>query len=122
MLGVTLIIFLCFNAISKITNMPMRSCDCKTGECNCSFRKRYPTIFYSSCIYLYVLFVGFALRLYKYNDFKFSDLYNGMSKGYDILPLLLLILPLIPLIIALIIYVGRKIKEFHKKSKKKKKN
>lgn len=111
MLGVTLIIFLCFNAISKITNMPMRSCNCKAGECNCSFRKRHPTIFYSSCIYLYVLLVGFALRLYKYNDFKFSDLYNGIPKGYDILPLLLLILPLIPLLIALIIHVVPKRKE-----------
>ncbi|MCI2919672.1 hypothetical protein [Staphylococcus hominis] len=120
MLGVTLIIFLCFNAISKITNMPMRSCNCKAGECNCSFRKRHPTIFYSSCIYLYVLLVGFALRLYKYNDFKFSDLYNGILKGYDILPLLLLILPLIPLLIALIIYGDRKRKEYSYKKQKEK--
>lgn len=120
MLGVTLIIFLCFNAISKITNMPMRSCNCKAGECNCSFRKSHPTIFYSSCIYLYVLLVGFALRLYKYNDFKFSDLYNGIPKGYDILPLLLLILPLIPLLIALIIYVDRKRKEYSYKKQKEK--
>ncbi|WP_270671287.1 hypothetical protein [Staphylococcus hominis] len=118
MLGVTLIIFLCFNAISKLTNMPMRSCNCKAGECNCSFRKRHPTIFYSSCIYLYVLLVGFALRLYKYNDFKFSDLYNGIPKGYDILPLLLLILPLIPLLIGLIIYVNRKRKEYSYKKQK----
>lgn len=120
MLGVTLIIFLCFNAISKLTNMPMRSCNCKAGECNCSFRKRHPTIFYSSCIYLYVLLVGFALRLYKYNDFKFSDLYNGIPNGYDILPLLLLILPLIPLLIALIIYVDRKRKEYSYKKQKEK--
>ncbi|PTG11340.1 hypothetical protein BU653_11430, partial [Staphylococcus chromogenes] len=62
----------------------------------------------------------FALRLYKYNDFKFSDLYNGVPKGYDILPLLLLILPSIPLLIALIIYVDRKRKEYSYKKQKEK--
>lgn len=117
MLGVTLIIFLCFNAISKLINMPMRSCNCEVGKCNCSFRKRHPTIFYSSCIYLYVLLVGFALRLYKYDDFKFNDLYNGICEGYDILPLLLFILPIF---IPFVVYVRRKIKEYHYKKKKRK--
>ncbi len=119
MLGVTLIIFLCFNSISKLTNMPLRSCNCEIGKCNCSFRKRHPTIFYSSCIYLYVLLVGFALRLYKYDDFKFNDLYNGICEGYDILPLLLLILPIF---IPFVVYVRRKIKEYHYKKKKRKKS
>lgn len=109
MLGITLIIFLCFNAISKLTKLKLRSCNCEEGKCNCSFRKRHPTIFYSSCIYLYVLFVGFALRLYKYDDFKFNDLYNGMREGYDILPLLLLILPIS---IPFVVYGKRKIKEY----------
>lgn len=122
MLGVTLIIFLCFNAISKLTNLPLKSCNCEVGKCNCTFRKRHPTVFYSSCIYLYVLFVGFALRLYKYDDFRLKDLYNGIGKGYDILPLLLLVLPLIPLFIAFIKYVSRKIKEYHYKKKKRKKS
>lgn len=117
MLGITLIIFLCFNAISKLTNKPLRSCNCEAGKCNCNFRKRHPTIFYSSCIYLYVLLVGFALRLYKYDDFKFNDLYNGIREGYDILPLLLLILPIF---IPFVVYIRRKIKKYHYKKKKEK--
>lgn len=117
MLGVTLIIFLCFNAISKLTNKPLRSCNCESDKCNCNFRKRHPTIFYSSSIYLYVLLVGFALRLYKYDDFKFNDLYNGIREGYDILPLLLLILPIF---IPFVVYVRRKIKEYRYKKKKEK--
>lgn len=94
MLGVTLIIFLCFNAISKITNMPLRSCNCEIGKCNCSFRKRHPTIFYSSCIYLYVLLVGFALRLYKYNDFTINNVFKNEENQVEILPLLLLSTPI----------------------------
>ncbi|MDS3925256.1 hypothetical protein [Staphylococcus hominis] len=102
MLGITLIIFLCFNAISKLTNKPLRSCNCKAGECNCSFRKRHPTIFYSSCIYLYVLLVGFALRLYKYNDFTFSNIFKSKSNHFEILPLMLLLTPIWLLILILI--------------------
>ena len=104
MLGVTLIIFLCFNAISKLTNMPMRSCNCKAGECNCSFRKRHPTIFYSSCIYLYVLLVGFALRLYKYNDFTINNVFKNEEEQVEVLPLLLLSTPIW---LVLLIIVGR---------------
>ncbi|MGE6949718.1 hypothetical protein [Staphylococcus hominis] len=94
MLGVTLIIFLCFNAVSKLTNMPLRSCNCEIGKCNCSFRKRHPTIFYSSCIYLYTLLVGFALRLYKYNDFTINNVFKNEEKQVEILPLLLLSTPI----------------------------
>ncbi|MEA1222640.1 hypothetical protein [Staphylococcus aureus] len=94
MLGVTLIIFLCFNAISKLTNMPLRSCNCEIGKCNCSFGKRHPTIFYSSCIYLYVLLVGFALRLYKYSDFTINNVFKNEENQVEILPLLLLSSPI----------------------------
>ena len=94
MLGITLIIFLCFNAISKLTNLPMRSCNCEAGECNCSFKKKHPTIFYSSSLFIYMLFVGFALRLYKYHDFTIRKMFKDWT-GENALPLLLLIGPLI---------------------------
>ncbi|MBH9581237.1 hypothetical protein WER97_06050 [Staphylococcus felis] len=92
MLGITLIIFLCFNAISKLTNLSLKSCDCEASKCNCSFRKKHPTIFYSSCVYLYVLCVGFALRLYKYTDFTVKDILNEWD---DLLPFFLILLPII---------------------------
>lgn len=95
MIGITLIIFLCFNAVSKLTNLPLRSCKCEIGECNCSFRKKHPTIVYSTCLFGYVMLVGFALRLYKYDDFKLLDMYNGLNAGLDILPLILILIPLI---------------------------
>lgn len=57
------------------------------------------------------------MRLYKYDDFKFNDLYNGICEGYDILPLLLFILPIF---IPFVVYVRRKIKEYHYKKKKRK--
>ncbi|WP_271436955.1 hypothetical protein [Staphylococcus hominis] len=94
MLGITLIIFLCFNAISKLTNLPMRSCNCEVGKCNCSFKEKHPTIFYSSSLFIYMLFVGFALRLYKYHDFTIRKMFKDWA-GEDALPLLLLIVPLI---------------------------
>ncbi|MGC9615598.1 hypothetical protein ACO2FM_07195 [Staphylococcus pasteuri] len=94
MLGITLIIFLCFNAISKLTNLPMRSCNCESGKCNCSFKEKHPTIFYSSSLFIYMLFVGFALRLYKYHDFTIRKMFEGWA-GENALPLLLLIGPLI---------------------------
>lgn len=94
MLGITLIIFLCFNAISKLTNLPMRSCNCEAGKCNCSFKEKHPTIFYSSSLFIYMLFVGFALRLYKYHDFTIQKMFEGWT-GKNALPLILLISPLI---------------------------
>lgn len=104
MLGVTLIIFLCFNAISKLTNLPMRSCNCEEGKCDCTFRKKHPTIFYPSCIYLYFLCIGFALRLYKYSDFTIKDTFNDWDK--DVLPLSLILLPII--IVAIYIYYDKR--------------
>lgn len=94
MLGITLIIFLCFNAISKLTNLPMRSCNCQVDKCNCSFKEKHPTIFYSCSLFVYMLFVGFALRLYKYHDFTIQKMFEGWT-GKNALPLILLIAPLI---------------------------
>ena len=94
MLGITLIIFLCFNAISKLTKLPMRNCNCEVGKCNCSFKDKHPTIFYSSSLFIYILFVGFALRLYKYHDFTIQKMFEGWN-GKNSLPLLLLIIPLV---------------------------
>lgn len=95
MTGITLIIFLCFNAVSKLTNLPLRSCNCEIDKCNCSFRKKHPTIVFSTCFFGYVMIVGFALRLYKYDDFKLLDMYNGLNEGFDILPLILILIPFI---------------------------
>lgn len=119
MLGITLIIFLCFNAISKLTNLSLSSCSCKVGECNCSFRKRHPTIYYSSIVFVYMTFVGFALRLYKYNDFKIVDMFNGIKTGSDILPLTLL--TLVPIVVGIFYLIDfirkRKAEKLLKKKK-----
>lgn len=91
MLGITVIVFLCFNAISKLTSLPLKSCNCNVSECNCTFKQKHPTIFWSCGLFLYTLFIGFALRLYKYDDFKFNNLYDGIGEGYDILPIILIV-------------------------------
>lgn len=108
MLGITLIIFLCFNAISKLTSLSLKSCNCDEDECKCSFREKHPTVFYSSCVYLYVLCVGFALRLYKHTDFTIIDMFNKWDK--DLLPLILILLPiLLIIVIAIYKYLYKKI-------------
>ncbi len=116
MLGVTLIIFLCFNAVSKLTKLPLKSCNCEIGKCDCSFRKKHPTIFYSTCLYMYILCIGFALRLYKYTDFTIIDMFNKWDK--DLLPLILILLPLFILTIYGIWSGIRKFKGLNKSSTK----
>ena len=103
MLGITLIIFLCFNAVSKLLQLPLRSCSCDVGECSCSFHKKHPTIVLAISIFSYTLVVGFALRLYKYNDFTISDLYNDIAVGGDVLQLILLTSPIL-IILAIILF------------------
>ncbi|MBF2233407.1 hypothetical protein H3965_10345 [Staphylococcus epidermidis] len=108
MLGITLIIFLCFNAISKLTSLSLKNCNCDEDECKCSFREKHPTVFYSSCVYLYILCVGFALRLYKHTDFTIIDMFNKWDK--DLLPLILIFLPiLLIIVIAIYKYLYKKI-------------
>lgn len=90
MLGITIIVFLCFNAISKLIQLPLKSCNCEIGKCDCSLKQKHPTVFWSGGVFIYILCIGFALRLYKYDDFTFIDLYDGIGQGHSILPLLLI--------------------------------
>ncbi|MDP4448487.1 hypothetical protein QUD12_05420 [Staphylococcus hyicus] len=108
MLGINFLVFLSYNAISKLTKLPLKSCGCE-GACNCLFRKKHPTVFYSSMFFIYVMFIGFALRIYKYNDFTFGNMFDDF-KNNDILPLILLIIPPL-LLLAWLVYTNYKAEE-----------
>lgn len=91
MLGINFLVFLSYNAISKLTNLPIKSC-CNNKICNCTFKEKHPTVFYSSLFFIYIMFIGFALRLYKYNDFSMRQMFDDLNNT-DLLPLYLILVP-----------------------------
>ncbi len=56
MIGIGFLIFLSYNAVSKLTNLDLSSCGCENKkECNCHISKRHPALFYSSSFSLIYL-------------------------------------------------------------------
>ncbi|MCG2402410.1 hypothetical protein K4Q10_06090 [Staphylococcus epidermidis] len=74
MLGVTLIIFLCFNAVSKLTKLPLKSCNCEIGKCDCSYRKKtsYYILFY---LFVHVHFMYRLcikiIQIYRFYNYRY---------------------------------------------------
>ncbi|GGB09949.1 hypothetical protein ERX37_07725 [Macrococcus hajekii] len=67
MLGINFLVFMSYNAISKLTNLPLRSCHCeKDGngnviDCNCRFHEKHPTVVISSTVFILIALLGFTL-------------------------------------------------------------
>lgn len=66
MLGVNFLVFLSFNAISKLTGISIKSCKCGAGEdsnrnCECNIRDKHPTMYFSTLLFLAIMFLGFGL-------------------------------------------------------------
>lgn len=46
MLGITLLVFMSYSAVSKLTGLKLKSCQCSDDEeCRCLFREKHPTVF-----------------------------------------------------------------------------
>ena len=77
--SIIIILSLLFSGLSKMTDLTVRSCDCKErNSCKCRFSKKHPTIFYSFLLVLTIL--PFAL-LSRYVSFEmiFKDVIDSQD-------------------------------------------
>lgn len=91
MLGITLLVFMSYNAISKLTGLKLRSCNCKDGECTCTFREKHPTVFYTSFFLLCTMMTGFILGALYDNKPKINPSFDFSHINGYVLPLLILL-------------------------------
>ncbi|TDM10460.1 hypothetical protein [Macrococcus lamae] len=107
MLGIIFLVFISFNAISKLTNLPLSSCKCEDKKnCDCQFHEKHPSIFYSGILFFYIMCIGALLRIYSIKDPKItlSSMFNEIN-GDDAIPTILLSVLIILAIIMLTRYL-----------------
>lgn len=76
-ISLILILSLLFSGLSRMSNLPIRSCSCSENDknCTCSFAAKHPTVFFS--ILLVVTVTSFAI-IDKYFEFR-KLLANGVT-------------------------------------------
>ena len=107
MLGIIFLVFISFNAISKLTSLPLSSCKCDDKKkCDCQFHEKHPSIFYSGILFFYIMCIGALIRIYSIKDPKItlSSMFNEIN-GDDAIPTILLSVLIILAIIMLTRYL-----------------
>lgn len=94
MLGINFLVFLSFNAISKIIKKPIKSCG-HDDFCSCSFSSKHPTIYGSSIIFIWVSLIGASILFFNSSVTINSLIDNGYK---TIILLVIIILPFIALL------------------------
>ncbi|MEX1550465.1 MULTISPECIES: hypothetical protein [Enterococcus] len=73
-----LIVFISFNAISKLTGLKLRSCTCKTEEeCTCTLRQKHPSLSFSLFFFVDLFLFSLVLKAIRYSDWvsPFRDIF-----------------------------------------------
>lgn len=82
-----LIVFISFNAISKLTGLKLKSCTCKKEEeCTCTLRQKHPTLSFSLFFFVDLFLFSLVLKAVRYSDWvspikdMFTSLNNNLFK------------------------------------------
>ncbi|EPM6850447.1 hypothetical protein ACTPGR_000510 [Enterococcus hirae] len=68
-----LIVFISFNAISKLTGLKLKSCACKNEEeCSCTIRQKHPTLSFSLFFFVDLFLFSLVLKAIRYSDWVTS--------------------------------------------------
>lgn len=89
-----LVVFISFSAISRLTGLPIRSCNCPSDEkCNCHVYEKHPSLSFSLFFFIDLFLFSVILRATKYSDWVPSviDLYHPIFKAESIVKLLAII-------------------------------
>ncbi|EGO7698900.1 hypothetical protein FBR74_001394 [Enterococcus faecalis] len=73
-----LIVFISFNAISKLTGLKLKSCSCKNEEeCSCTIRQKHPTLSFSLFFFVDLFLFSLVLKAVRYSDWvnPFKDMF-----------------------------------------------
>lgn len=73
-----LIVFISFNAISKLTGLKLRSCTCKKEEeCTCTLRQKHPSLSFSLFFFVDLFLFSLVLKAIRYSDWvsPFRDIF-----------------------------------------------
>ncbi|EMW5684829.1 hypothetical protein CUT02_02845 [Enterococcus faecium] len=73
-----LIVFISFNAISKLTGLKLKSCSCKSEEeCSCTIRQKHPTLSFSLFFFVDLFLFSLVLKAIRYSDWvnPFKDMF-----------------------------------------------
>lgn len=73
-----LIVFISFNAISKLTGLKLKSCTCKKEEeCQCTLRQKHPTLSFSLFFFVDLFLFSLVLKAVRYSDWvnPFKDMF-----------------------------------------------
>ncbi|EGP4967584.1 hypothetical protein [Enterococcus faecium] len=74
-----LIVFISFNAISKLTGLKLKSCACKNEEeCSCTIRQKHPTLSFSLFFFVDLFLFSLVLKVIRYSDWvnSINDIFN----------------------------------------------
>lgn len=86
MIGIGFLIFLSYNAVSKLTNLDLSSCGCENKKsCDCRINKRHPTLFYSTILFSYLFLGSIAVHIYKYQSFTLTNGFSTILAGVILL-------------------------------------
>ncbi|MEB8172143.1 hypothetical protein NGH30_09995 [Macrococcus caseolyticus] len=103
MLGITLLVFMSYSAVSKLTGLKLKSCQCSDDEeCRCLFREKHPTVFYTSFFLICIMMTGFLLGAFYDKNPKINPTIDLAHINGYIIPLVLLLIFLI--IVSVLIY------------------
>ena len=73
-----LIVFISFNAISKLTGLKLKSCTCKKEEeCQCTLKQKHPTLSFSLFFFVDLFLFSLVLKAIRYSDWvnPFKDMF-----------------------------------------------
>ena len=103
MLGITLLVFMSYSAVSKLTGLKLKSCQCNDDEeCHCFFREKHPTVFYTTFFLICIMMTGFFLGAFYDKNPKINPTIDLAHINGYIIPLVLLLTFLI--IVSVFIY------------------
>lgn len=103
MLGITLLVFMSYSAVSKLTGLKLKSCQCSDDEeCRCLFREKHPTVFYTSFFLICIMMTGFLLGAFYDKNPKINPTIDLAHINGYIIPLVLLMIFMI--IVSVLIY------------------
>lgn len=79
-----LIVFISFNAISKLTGLKLKSCTCKKEEeCTCTLRQKHPTLSFSLFFFVDLFLFSLVLKAVRYSDWvsPIKDIFTSLNNN-----------------------------------------
>ena len=107
-IAITLISFLSYNAVAKISNLRLRSCGCNAENCYHNPVQKHPTVFMMIFVFLISISIGLIMTLLtrsiNFYQYTIGDTVISAHIQKSVVLVLLLIIPIVYISIVMFLY------------------